>query len=804
MNCYSPNMVLTNGVWLGENPMHYSLPLFLTQLLFVSVTTRAIAALLRPLHQPLIVAEILSGLVLGPTLMGRIFKNSNFFFFPLRSENLMKTAANIGLLFFVFTVGLEMDMSNFRHTGRKVLSVAAAGMILPFLVTISLSYTFREHLLPEPNNNHAFYIYLAIALSITSFPILARMLIDIKLMETEIGHIALSSAMIIELLGWILLAIGIAFTGDTSDTNDPPPPSHLIILAGLLFVLLCIFVVRPAVGRFMRRTPEGEVMSDMDSGTILIGVMAAGLMADMIGIHSAFGAFLYGFVIPPTPHATALIGRVEEFIKDLLLPLVFFGSGFRTDLLMIKRLNHALVIIFIFLLSSAAKIGVIVLIAVYFSFPVLDGIALSFLLNPSGFVILSIAQDKKLIEAETYAIMLLLNIIMTITVMPVVTAAHKRSRKHLGYKRRNLQCSRPDSELRMLTCVHKSRNVPSIMSLLDFSNPTKRTPIFVYALHLVELSGQASAMLIVHNTRSSNSLPLTHAQSEHIIAAFETYEQHTGGVSVQPITAVSPFSTMHEDVCSIAEDHHVALIIIPFHKIHSVDGGMEVIHPSIRMLNANVFKHAPCSVGLLVDRGLSSTVGVNRLQHLRHVVVLFFGGADDREALAYAWRMAEHPAVSMTVLRFIGKGEEVGEQDEQYVSEFRLNFVSNESVVYVEKVVSNSEETVGVIRGLMEGERHDLYVVGRGSGKSRLTTGMDEWSECPELGPIGDLLASSDFGTGSATSVLVVQQYVGEGAFREGVEEDEEVVVESPTKLESVQHYLSGHTASRGGGGVLA
>lgn len=335
-----------------------------------------------------------SGIILGPTFLGRILKRYINLLYPLRSVYLLKTAGNIGLLYFVFIIGLELDTSIFHRTGRKVLSFATAGILLPFFVTISIAYILRKHLIQEDDYNPAFYIYLGIALSITSFPVLVRILLDIKLMETEIGRIALSSAMIIESIGWMLLAVGIAFTGST-EKGESPPPSHLIVFASLLFGLFCAFAVRPAVGRFMRRIPEGEAMSDMDSGTILIGVMAAGLITDMIGIHYAFGGFLYGFFIPPTPHATALIGRVEEFVKDLLLPIIFFDRGFQTNLLMIDRPTHALIIVFIFFLSSAVKMGAIALMAVYFSFPFLEGIALAFLMNPTGFVILNIAYDKK-------------------------------------------------------------------------------------------------------------------------------------------------------------------------------------------------------------------------------------------------------------------------------------------------------------------------------------------------------------------------------------------------------------------------
>lgn len=331
------------------------------------------------------------------------------------------------------------------------------------------------------------------------------------------------------------------------------------------------------------------------------------------------------------------------------------------------------------------------------------------------------------------------------------------------------------------------------MNLLEASHPTKKSPICVYVLHLVELTGRASAMLIVHNTRKSGrpALNRTQAQSDHIINAFENYEQHAGCVSVQPLTAISPYSTMHEDICNLAEDKRVAFVIIPFHKQQTVDGGMESTNPAFRMVNQNVLANAPCSVGILVDRGLSGSTRLAANQISHHIAVLFFGGPDDREALSYALRMSEHQGISLTVLRFI-PGEDAlectgessrephdpriltvvtdddreGQFDEEYITEFKMRTANDESIVYTEKVVNNGEETVAVIRSM--DNIHDLFIVGRGQGMiSPLTAGLTDWSECPELGAIGDLLASSDFA--SSVSVLVVQQYVGVGPQGDGV-----------------------------------
>lgn len=383
--------------------------------------------------------------------------------------------------------------------------------------------------------------------------------------------------------------------------------------------------------------------------------------------------------------------------------------------------------------------------------------------------------------------MVIVAVVMTSVITPVVTTIYKPARKFTPYKRRTIQRTKPDGEFRVLVCVHTPRNVPTIINLLEASHPTKRSPICIYVLHLVELTGRASAMLIVHSTRKSGrpALNRTQAQSDHIIHAFENFEQHAGFVSVNPLTAISPYSTMHEDICNVAEDKRVALIIIPFHKQQTVDGGMEATNPAFRTINQNVLANAPCSIGILVDRGLTGSTRLAANQIAHHVAVLFFGGPDDREALAYAWRMCEHPGINLTVMRFI-PGENVIETttgdaarrtqsgreiltvstdndrekqaDEDYINEFRARTMNDPSVLYTEKVVNHGEETVAAIRSI--DAIHDLFIVGRGQGViSPLTAGLTDWSECPELGAIGDLLASSDFA--AAYSVLVLQQYVG-------------------------------------------
>jgi hypothetical protein len=242
---------------------------------------------------------------------------------------------------------------------------------------------------------------------------------------------------------------------------------------------------------------------------------------------------------------------------------------------------------------------------------------------------------------------------------------------------------------------------------------------------------------------------------------------------------------MHEDVSVLAEDKHVSLIVVPFHKQQTVDGGMEPINPHVRGFNESLLSTSPCSVAILVDRGLSAAAARMATEH--HVALFFFGGPDDREALAYAWRMVEHPGVTLSIVRFVPpdyrartvscsayrppadsdsraitintEGKSELEMDEDYLSEFRARNHGNIAITYATRTVANSEETVAAIRA-MDNNLQELYIVGRRPGEVRspMTAALEEWMENPELGPIGDMLVSSDFSM--SVSVLVVQQYV--------------------------------------------
>lgn len=219
----------------------------------------------------------------------------------------------------------------------------------------------------------------------------------------------------------------------------------------------------------------------------------------------------------------------------------------------------------------------------------------------------------------------------------------------------------PD-ELRILACVHGPGNVPSLISLIESTRSIKNSILKLFIMHLVELTERSSSIILVQRVRK-NGFPFFNRfrrgeWHDRLAGAFQAYSQ-LARVSVRPTTAISTLSTMHEDICHVAEDKRVTMIILPFHKQWNWRGEecVENVGHGWRGVNQRVMKNAPCSVAVFVDRGFCN-VKTRTPKHpgpVTQVCVVFFGGPDDRESLELGGRMAEHPAVKVTVMRFFEK-----------------------------------------------------------------------------------------------------------------------------------------------------
>ncbi|KAL0014190.1 hypothetical protein SO802_001259 [Lithocarpus litseifolius] len=391
--CPSPMKPTSNGIFQGDDPLQFSLPLVILQICLVLVVTRGLAFILKPLRQPRVIAEIIGGILLGPSALGRS-KSYMQAIFPPKSLPVLDTLANIGLLLFLFLAGLGLDPKSLRRTGKKALGIALAGISLPFALGIGSSYVLKETISKGVNGN-AFLVFMGVALSITAFPVLARILAELKLLTTDVGKMAMSAAAVNDVAAWILLALAIALSGTGKSSLVP----LWIFLSGCVFVVCAILIVPPIFKWIAQRCHEGEPVKETYICATLAVVLAAGLVTDAIGIHAMFGAFVIGVLIPKDgPFAGALVEKVEDLVSGLFLPLYFVSSGLKTNIATIQGLQSWGLLVLVIFTACFGKIFGTLLVTLLCKAPLREALTLGFLMNTKGLVeliVLNIGKDRK-------------------------------------------------------------------------------------------------------------------------------------------------------------------------------------------------------------------------------------------------------------------------------------------------------------------------------------------------------------------------------------------------------------------------
>ncbi|XP_020582972.1 LOW QUALITY PROTEIN: cation/H(+) antiporter 20-like [Phalaenopsis equestris] len=760
----------SNGIWQHDDPLHFTFPLLIIQTTLILLLSRLLAFLLKPIRQPKVIAEIIGGILLGPSALGR---NESYIrlLFPPWSTPIMETVASIGLLFFLFLVGLELDLRSIRRNGRRSLSIAAAGISLPFACGVGVAFILRNRVSNADQAAYApFLVFMGVALSITAFPVLARILAELNLLTTPLGETALSAAAFNDVAAWVLLALAVALSGDQSTS---PLASVWVLLSGLAFVAVQIAAVRPAMTWVARRALEEGVESEAWICLTLAGVLLSGFVTDFIGIHSIFGAFVFGLMVPKEGEfGGRLMERIEDFVSGLLLPLYFASSGLKTNVATIKGGEAWGLLVLVVGTACVGKIVGTFVVAVACRMPAREALTLGVLMNTKGLVeliVLNIGKEKKVLNDEIFAIMVLMALLLTF----MTTPHHRKLQRATSSSSSSL--SDDPKEHRILTCIHGPRDVPALIKLLETircANP--KSSLKLYILHLIELTERSSSLSMARRTRRNRrNLLRRDSPRDQIAFTFEAYAQ-MGRLRVRPMTAVSAIITMHEDVCAIADEKLVSLIVLPFHK-RWLGGDVENLGHGWRAVNQRVLRNAPCSVAVLVDRGLAQAGSV------REICVVFLGGPDDREALEFAGRMAEHPGVGVKAVRFVAEGpdfmlrpsakkssedsysfstavmdrEREKELDEAAVATFRQR--TDGAVMFEER----KPEVGGVLEavlGIGRSGKYGVLIVGKGRFPSLMVAELaGRATEHPELGPVGDALTST--ASGVVSSVLVIQQH---------------------------------------------
>ncbi|MCI0357270.1 MAG: cation:proton antiporter [Planctomycetaceae bacterium] len=372
--------------------------------------------LFRWLGQPPVIGEVLAGILLGPSLLGRVSPEGYAYLLPPSIVPALHVIAQLGVILYMFAIGLELNTDGLQRIGKSALAICVSGIVVPLLLGVLLAIGLH----PGQGNGvplAAFALFLGVAMAITAFPVLARILSDRGLTRTPLGQLALVSAGAGDAIAWCLLALvtGVA----KAQVHEALP----IFGWTLAFVLLMLVAVRPAIGRWLAASTE-KFITTAQVGVAMVALLLSALATEWIGIHALFGAFFLGAMIPhDSPLAEQLGKHIENVVVVLFLPAFFAFTGMRTEIGLVSGLHDWLLCGLIILVATVGKFGGTLVAARLTGQTWRDSAALGALMNTRGLmelIVLNVGLDLKIISPRLFAMMVLMALVTTIATTPVL------------------------------------------------------------------------------------------------------------------------------------------------------------------------------------------------------------------------------------------------------------------------------------------------------------------------------------------------------------------------------------------------
>ena len=396
----------------------------LLQVATIVVVARLTGACFRWIGQPQVIGEMAAGILLGPSFLGWAAPQLHAALFPPASLPFLGTLSQVGLLLFMFLVGLEFNSTAIRSLGRAAAFTSAVSIALPFALGALLASYLYPRLADPSVSFAAFSLFLGAAMSITAFPVLARILAERGLTKTGLGTLALACAAVDDVTAWCILAYIVAFV---RATNEAKP--LWITLAGVtLFAALMIFAVRPLLRRFRNAvTPQGSITHDT-MGALLLLLLLSAAMTEWLGVHLLFGAFLFGAILPRDDRfANAVTESLEAVTLVLLLPIFFAFVGLRTSLVLAGGDGMWIYCVLIIVVAVVGKLGGAALAARAAGVPWRTSLAVGILMNTRGLmelVILNIGYDLGVINGAVFSMMVIMALVTTFLTTPLLRWIH--------------------------------------------------------------------------------------------------------------------------------------------------------------------------------------------------------------------------------------------------------------------------------------------------------------------------------------------------------------------------------------------
>ncbi|MCW3117553.1 MAG: hypothetical protein JWM28_1635 [Chitinophagaceae bacterium] len=397
----------------------HPLPTLLLQIIIIVVIVRLFGFLFNKIGQPSVIGEIVAGVVLGPSLLGAFFPGISNFIFPASSFANLQFLSQIGLMLFMFVIGMELDIDVIRKQAREAVIISHASIIIPYTLGMTLALFMYKQFAPPAISFSSFALFMGIAMSITAFPVLARIIQERGLTRTKLGVMAITCAAADDVTAWCILAALIAIVKAGSSVST-------LFTLGLVvsYLLLMLFIIRPLLKKLGTIYNKRGTVSKSMMAIVFMALLVSAYATEIIGIHALFGAFMAGVIMPPgLKFRNIVMEKIEDVSLVLLLPLFFVFTGLRTHIGLLNQGHLWITCGWIILVAVAGKFGGSALAAKVVGQNWKDSLSIGALMNTRGLmelIVLNIGYDLGILSPEVFTMMVIMALVTTFMTSPAL------------------------------------------------------------------------------------------------------------------------------------------------------------------------------------------------------------------------------------------------------------------------------------------------------------------------------------------------------------------------------------------------
>lgn len=434
--------------------LHHPLSILLIQIIAVLLMVRLFGFLFKHIGQPGVIGEIVAGIVLGPSVLGYFFPDVFQALFPPESLTNLELLSQVGLVLFMFVIGMELDFSVLKNKINETLVISHAGILVPFFLGIVASYWIYEEYAAAQTAFLPFALFIGISMSITAFPVLARIIQERNMTKTSLGTLAIASAANDDVTAWCLLAVVIAI----AKAGTFASALYAIGLTAL-YIIIMFMVVRPFLKKVGEVYANQEVINKTFVALILLILIISSTLTEIIGIHALFGAFMAGVVIPPSiGFRKVMMEKVEDIALVFFLPLFFAFTGLRTEIGLINSPALWGVCLLLITVAVAGKLGGCAVAARLVGESWKDSFTIGTLMNTRGLmelVALNIGYEMGVLPPSIFVILVIMALVTTFMTTPLLHLVERifaRREERLSAKLKLVFCfGRPESGRSLLS-----------------------------------------------------------------------------------------------------------------------------------------------------------------------------------------------------------------------------------------------------------------------------------------------------------------------------------------------------------------